>query len=57
MPDHKQLGEKGTKMPTKGVPQRLLGAALAAKRTGKAISPEVKKVAEGMAEPKLIEMA
>ena len=44
-------------MPTKGAQQRLLGAALAAKRTEKAISPEVKKVAEGMSEPKLIEMA
>ena len=44
-------------MPTKGVPQRLLGAALAAKRTEKAISPEVRKMAEGMSAPKLIEMA
>ena len=37
MPDNKQLGEKGTKIPTKGAQQKLMGAALAAKRTGKAI--------------------
>ena len=48
MTDNKQSEEKGPKMPTKGAQQRLVGAALAAKRTGKAIRQKSKKVAEGM---------
>jgi hypothetical protein len=44
-------------MPTKGAQQRLMGAALQAKRTGRAISPKVAEVAKGMTEKKLEEMA